>query len=285
MKAIGSQLIPITIKTCVRNAVQGRSPHFGPPPTLEGGCVKNLPTRILRDGILRSRKVFQLSPAAEVFYRRLMSVVDDFGRYYADRTLLLSDCFPLRPAWADDESMSLWIQECLNSELILVYTVNSTDYLEIQNFGQRLRSGQCSKFPESAGIRGKNPRSAGISRLVGGVVVVEGGDVVVSVSMDQNLKTKPPVDLGFSDWVETQYKRHPKKKNKILAEQALCSRFGRSTDTERLDFEKTHMAWCGTPAWRKNNGQFVPALAEWISDDGHLTMPKSAEEEFMEDFT
>jgi hypothetical protein len=42
-----------------------------------------MPVRILREGILTSERVDTLSPAAEVFYRRLMSVVDDFGRFSA----------------------------------------------------------------------------------------------------------------------------------------------------------------------------------------------------------
>jgi hypothetical protein len=39
-----------------------------------------MPSRLLREGILDSEAVNALSFAAEVFYRRLMSVVDDFGR-------------------------------------------------------------------------------------------------------------------------------------------------------------------------------------------------------------
>lgn len=110
-----------------------------------------MPNRILRDGILRSRKVFQLSPQAEVFYRRLMSVADDFGRYHADPTLLLSDCFPLRPSWADEQSMSLWIEECRRAKLVEIYEVDGTKFLEINNFRQRVRPNQESKFPPFAG--------------------------------------------------------------------------------------------------------------------------------------
>ena len=34
---------------------------------------------------------------AGVFYRRLMPVTDDFGRYHADPTILRSQLYPLRP--------------------------------------------------------------------------------------------------------------------------------------------------------------------------------------------
>lgn len=111
-----------------------------------------MPNRILRDGILRSEKISSLPPMAELFYRRLMSVVDDFGRYYANPKLLLSDCFPIRPSWADESTLSMWIEECRISGLIHTYEVNGTNFLEIDNFGQRLRDGQLSKFPASAEI-------------------------------------------------------------------------------------------------------------------------------------
>ena len=39
-----------------------------------------MPSRILREGINTSPKVNALSPMAELFYRRLMTVADDYGR-------------------------------------------------------------------------------------------------------------------------------------------------------------------------------------------------------------
>lgn len=107
-----------------------------------------VPNRILRDGILRSEAVAQLSPQAELFYRRLMSVVDDFGRYYARPELLLSDCYPIRPTWADVEAITLWLAECRQFGLVVVYKVNGVVFLEVARFGQRLRADQRSKFPE-----------------------------------------------------------------------------------------------------------------------------------------
>jgi hypothetical protein len=119
-----------------------------------------LPNRILRDGILRSKRVAALSPAAEVFYRRLMSVADDFGRYYAELPVLLSDCFPFRPLWADEESLSLWLRECEAQNLVFTYEVSGTRFLEIWNFGQRVR-GTKSKFPPHiADERGALPPTA-----------------------------------------------------------------------------------------------------------------------------
>lgn len=103
-----------------------------------------MPNRVLRDGILRSERVDRLSPGAEIFYRRLMSVVDDYGRYYASPKLLNADCYPLK-----EESVPVedYLAECSAGEqpLVIVYTVGGKRYLEIQEFQQRQRSE--SKFP------------------------------------------------------------------------------------------------------------------------------------------
>lgn len=119
-----------------------------------------MPNRIVRDGILQSKKIASVSPLAQLFYRCLMSVVDDFGRYYADPSLLCSACYPYRPSWAAEPSVMGWIQECVTAELVTIYEVNSTEYIEIQNFGQRVRPGSVSKFPIGAAVRRETPPTA-----------------------------------------------------------------------------------------------------------------------------
>src|SRR5690242_12691632 len=100
-----------------------------------------MPTRIVRDGILRSERINALSPAAELFYRRLMSVVDDFGRYDANPLLLRSDVFPLRVDQVTTEDIKLWLAECAAGDkpLIHLYEIDGKPFLEILNFGQRIR--------------------------------------------------------------------------------------------------------------------------------------------------
>lgn len=107
-----------------------------------------MPTRILREGILTSPRVIQLSWPAEVFYRRLMSVVDDFGRYHAHLTLLRAACYP-HPSQLEkvsDSDVGKWIGECRKAALVRVYEVASVQYLEMLDFRQQQRGK--SKFPE-----------------------------------------------------------------------------------------------------------------------------------------
>ena len=108
-----------------------------------------MPTRMLRETILTSEKVNRLSLGAEVFYRRLMSVVDDFGRFHASRIVLLGSLFPLRADSGEItvQMVSEWLDECHLVGLVRLYAHNGQDYLEITNFNQRVRAAK-SRFPD-----------------------------------------------------------------------------------------------------------------------------------------
>lgn len=105
-----------------------------------------MPNRILREGILTSRRVNRLKPQAEVFYRRVMSVVDDFGRFSADPSLLRASCFPLRLDEVREADISRWLAEVQTARLIVLYAVDQEPYLEMLDFRQSKRALK-SKFP------------------------------------------------------------------------------------------------------------------------------------------
>ena len=106
-----------------------------------------MPNRILRDGILTSERVNSLSWSEEVFYRRLMSVVDDYGRYNALPMLLRASCYPLHIDKVSDADIDKWLTSCVRAGLVSVYSAkDGKRYIEIVDFGQQRRSK--SKFPE-----------------------------------------------------------------------------------------------------------------------------------------
>lgn len=111
---------------------------------INGFC--QMPSRILREGILTSERVNSLSPHAELFYRRLMSVVDDFGRFSAHPALLRAACYPLRVDEVREADISRWLSSVESAGLILLYAVNSKRFLEMIDFRQQVRAKE-SKFP------------------------------------------------------------------------------------------------------------------------------------------
>jgi hypothetical protein len=107
-----------------------------------------MPSRIIREGINSSARINALSDGAEILYRRLMSVVDDYGRFYAAAQTLLGACWPTAPDKVSVNQVRAWMQELTKGEnpLVMEYAVNGCHYLQITDFGQKIRTR--SKFPD-----------------------------------------------------------------------------------------------------------------------------------------
>ena len=122
-------------------------PHCPTRRTLGRGETDILPNRIVREGILSSAKINRLSTPAELFYRRLINVVDDYGRFYGSPLTIRVACWPATPEKVTDQEVSNGLTECSHGPqpLILRYEVEGLKYIEIQNFGQKVRSKP--KFP------------------------------------------------------------------------------------------------------------------------------------------
>src|SRR5205809_487274 len=109
--------------------------------------------RVIRSNILTSDSVNSLSWAAEVFYRRLMSVVDDFGRYDGRVAILKANIYPLQLDKVAESDIVKWRAECSKAGLVRFYRVDGKEYLELLKFGQRLRAMK-SKYPAPADTGG-----------------------------------------------------------------------------------------------------------------------------------
>lgn len=84
-----------------------------------------MPSRIVREGILTSERVEQLDASSEVFYRRLMSKVDDHGLFDARPTVLRASLYPLRVDRVREADISRSIAACEKAGLIALYAHDS----------------------------------------------------------------------------------------------------------------------------------------------------------------
>ena len=103
-------------------------------------------SRMIRDGILTSRNVDRLSDAGEIFYRRLLSVVDDFGRYFADPAVLRAHLYPLRLDRMPETAIAALLREVSDANLVQVYEDEGKAILQVRKFDQQIRIKR-SKFP------------------------------------------------------------------------------------------------------------------------------------------
>jgi hypothetical protein len=104
-----------------------------------------MPNRIVREGVLTSEAVDALSTDAELFYRRLMSVVDDFGLFHANVKLIRAACYPLRLDRVSDDDVRAYIDECRGAGLVRTPTVSGKQVLVLVKFGQQVRA-KASKY-------------------------------------------------------------------------------------------------------------------------------------------
>lgn len=227
-----------------------------------------MPSRILREGINSSDRVNALSPGAEILYRRLMSVVDDYGRYYGSPATVRAGCWPVNPEAVCEQDVGKWLAECQQGErpLVTVYRVGNAVYLQLNDFNQKVRSK--SKFPQPASsLSAECPQVADKTPALG-VVRISNCDMRISTKCERTFARL--------------YERHPKKQNKVLAEQALAMALLPIPDDQRDQLlekiEAAHEAMCKSADWTKKNGQFAPFLNRWLTDRGwEDTLPASNE--------
>lgn len=110
-----------------------------------------MPVRLLRPGITTSRRFNSLDWDAQSFYIRLLTVVDDYGRYDADHRILKAYCFPLR----DDVSLKAVANMCEQLQETRLIEFYSDDegkpYLQLTKWKEHPRS-EKSKFPDPVNI-------------------------------------------------------------------------------------------------------------------------------------
>ncbi len=198
-----------------------------------------MPNRILREGILTSDRVDMLTAEAEVFYRRLMSVVDDYGRFEAKPVMLRVNCFPLRVDSIKDSAIVRWLDECVIAGLVRLYEVKAKSYLELLDFRQRTRASkfpdpenapeQCREHMTAAGEQMTAARAPSarlgegvVVGVVEGVCVVEGDNPPIpplpAIDAEPAKPRASPASAGIRDEVWAAWKRH---RGKTLTAEAI----------------------------------------------------------------
>jgi hypothetical protein len=205
-----------------------------------------MPNRILREGILTSPNVAKLGWAEEVFYRRLMSVVDDFGRYFGDHGMLRAACYPRQLNKVSDSDVGKWLHGVAVAGLVRVYPAqDGENYIELAKFGQQVRAKK-SKFPDPIANDINCQQEQSNAHL----------DVSVSVSVSDKSAS---ADLFSRFW-----EAYPKKKAKDDARKAfdkrkpdesLLARMLAAISAQRVSAD-----------WQEQEGKFIPHPATWLND-------------------
>lgn len=225
-----------------------------------------MPNRILREGILESDRIDKIGPMSEIFYRRLMSVVDDYGRYTAAVQVLLSRCFPTRPQWADAELVHTALHECEQAGLIRIYNVNKHNYLEVLDFRQQQRA-KYSKYPDpSDGCIASASHLTSVCDLS-----PHDSSDAPSTSTSPNIRTKKEEKKEPDDGFETRF--WPLSWRKVGKEVARKSWKKKATSDAMRDIIIA-AAQRDAPVYLAREVELRPHMATWLNQERYNDEPE-----------
>lgn len=89
-----------------------------------------MPNRILKEAIRTSPSVDALSPDEEVFWYRLITLLDDFGRYDGRPAVLRAMLYPLRLDSVSEPQVEAWRDRLVGVGMLRLYSVDGSPYIE-----------------------------------------------------------------------------------------------------------------------------------------------------------
>lgn len=109
-----------------------------------------MPNRYIREAAIKSKRVNQLSWQGEVFYRRMLNLADDFGRYSADPEILRVDVFPRQLDRVRESDLPRLLAECEKAELLYVYLIDDKSFMVMNQWEKgRAKSSDYPPPPEN----------------------------------------------------------------------------------------------------------------------------------------
>lgn len=106
-----------------------------------------MPNRYVRESAIESETVDRLSWAGEVFWRRLINRVDDFGRFTANPELLRAALFPLRLNKVSAADIGKMLLECEQAGLVSTWKGEDGKAYMVMHKWEMGRA-KASKYPE-----------------------------------------------------------------------------------------------------------------------------------------
>jgi hypothetical protein len=217
-----------------------------------------MPNRIIREGILTSDRVDQLDWPAEVFYRRLLSKVDDHGLYDARPSVLRAALYPLRIDRVREADISRWIAECVKAGLIVLYrAADDKQYMKVLDTRWQVRSDP--KFPV--------PTTDQLIAIDNNCAQLD----TKTESLSKSETYTPPTPQGearparkaFDEQFGRFWNVYPRKVAKGDAEKAWRKLNPPIETVEKM--LKAIESAKASPDWQKDSGQFIPYPATWLN--------------------
>ncbi len=114
-----------------------------------------MPTRVVRGEILTSKSLARVSIGAELLFRNLIALADDYGRYDGDPEIIAAHAYPRRRSITTSD-VEGWLEELTTADQdgrgpVEMYSVDGRCYLRLVNWELhrgKSRRGAASRWPQ-----------------------------------------------------------------------------------------------------------------------------------------
>jgi hypothetical protein len=211
-----------------------------------------MPQRFLRPGLTTSARFNAADWQAQSLYVRLITLVDDYGRFESHPMLLKSLAFPFNPEITCEQMLAL-CEQLQTNDLAVFYEVDGKSYLQLARWQEKARSH--SKFPEFRGDACKQ-LLANVSKCSAPSSSPSSSPSPSSISS----KPQPPA----ADCVMV-YETYPKKVGRAAALKAIAKALRTTPLGQLLAATKAYAA-----ARAGEDQQFTPHPATWFNRQSYL---------------
>ena len=215
-----------------------------------------MPNRIIREAILTSERIDKLDAVSEVFYRRLMSKVDDHGLYDARPAILRSSLYPLRVDRVREADISRSLAACQSAGLIALYQHDGKPYLQMLDTRWQARSEPKYPLPSE---ENRVPMKTAANNCA--QVQTTAPVFVVEVGVVDEKHPPPPRGGGFAEF----WSLWPAHKRKVGKDQCLRKWESKGCAEIADAVMQSLRQNIASEDWKKNNGEFIPAPLVWLN--------------------
>jgi uncharacterized phage protein (TIGR02220 family) len=157
-----------------------------------------MPCRVVRDGLIKSEKVNSLNDSSQMFFVRLLLIVDDHGRYDGRPMAIRTAAYPTTDIC--HTRVGEMLSDVCRVGLVQRYHVKGKDYIAIPGFDQRIRVKR-ARYPDPPS--GMPDTCQTDVRHVSGICPTNDG-------LNPNPNPNPKEDnVGMSDTCQTDVGQEP----------------------------------------------------------------------------
>lgn len=235
-----------------------------------------MPNRIIRDSCKTSHSLAAVSDLAERIFWRVVTLMDDFGRYHGSPKALMAACFPEGAYELTRRRFDHALLELVKQDMLRFYIVDDRRYVYSPTwpkFQRRRASG--SKFPQPTDSKSGGHLSADDGHPRSNAAVIEDVDVVEVVD------DLPPTPQRGARKMPDAYKAWKADPDFDVFWMAWPARRRKKRDDARKAWDQTRdlrpalesilnavEAGKRSRDWRKNEGQYIPLPASWLRASG-----------------